>query len=204
MTKDLADKCLEDDEKLKSQRKLISAGRTASSPKLQALLDEWRAMQAKDKNVKAIVFSQWTSFLDIVEATLEKENIRFERLDGGMTEKKRRDAIDRFQSISHIRIFLISLKAGGLGLNLTAASKVFMLDPWWNPSAEDQAIDRVHRLGQEHDVEIVKFICKNTVEERIVSLQDRKRLMLQTALVDDRSRKELQADRLQELAELFK
>ena len=104
--------------------------------------------------------------------SLEKENIKYAYLDG--TTKDRQAQVQSFQQNDEVKIFLISLKAGGVGLNLTKAEYVFLLDPWWNPAVEAQAIDRAHRIGQENKVIIYKFISRNTVEEKIMALQERK------------------------------
>lgn len=139
--------------------------------------------QAADPTFKAVVFSQWTSFLDIIQDTLKAESIGMVRLDGKMTAAHRKKALDTFENDPHSKIFLISLKAGGVGLNLTTANKVFLMDPWWNPSVEDQAVDRVHRLGQKKDVEVIRFVCSGTVEENVVELQQKKRLMVKVGLI---------------------
>lgn len=121
---------------------------------------------------KILVFSQFVRHLAIVKAYLVKENIPFAYLDGAT--KDRQGEVEKFQNQDGIKVFLISLKAGGVGLNLTKAEYVFLLDPWWNPAVEAQAIDRAHRIGQENKVIIYKFITRNSVEEKIMALQDRK------------------------------
>jgi SNF2 family DNA or RNA helicase len=121
---------------------------------------------------KVLVFSQFVRHLAIVKEYLESENIKYAYLDG--TTKDRQGQVRMFQENEEVKIFLISLKAGGVGLNLTKAEYVFLLDPWWNPAVEAQAIDRAHRIGQENKVIIYKFITHNTVEEKIMALQDRK------------------------------
>lgn len=126
-----------------------------------------------DAGHKALVFSQFTSLLDLVEPHLNDRSLAFERLDGSTNNRQER--IDRFQTDPTVPIFLISLKAGGVGLNLTAAGYVFILDPWWNPAAEAQAIDRAHRIGQKNRVVACRLIAKDTVEERILELQASKR-----------------------------
>jgi SNF2 family DNA or RNA helicase len=121
---------------------------------------------------KVLVFSQFTKMLDILQKSLEGKNIEFVRLDG--STKNRQEVVDNFNEDKKIKVFLISLKAGGVGLNLTSASSVFIYDPWWNPQAENQAIDRAHRIGQEKTVNVYKFITKNSIEEKILKLQERK------------------------------
>lgn len=129
---------------------------------------------------KALVFSQWTSLLDLVEPHLKTAGIDFIRLDG--TTRDRQAVVDTFQSDDGPPVMLISLRAGGTGLNLTAADHVFLLDPWWNPAVEDQAADRAHRIGQENPVLVHRLVAKDTVEERILALQDRKRQLADAAI----------------------
>ncbi|MBW3469309.1 DEAD/DEAH box helicase [Arthrospiribacter ruber] len=121
---------------------------------------------------KVLIFSQFVRHLGIVREYLDEEKMKYAYLDG--TTKDRQAQVRSFQEDPEVKIFLISLKAGGVGLNLTAAEYVFLLDPWWNPAVEAQAIDRAHRIGQENKVIIYKFITRNTVEEKIMALQERK------------------------------
>jgi superfamily II DNA or RNA helicase len=123
---------------------------------------------------KALVFSQFVGHLAIIRDFLDSENIQYRYLDGKTPAKERKNQVDRFQS-GDADLFLISLRAGGLGLNLTAASYVIHMDPWWNPAVEDQASDRAHRIGQQHPVTIYRLVTKNTIEEKIVKLHARKR-----------------------------
>lgn len=125
-----------------------------------------------DNGEKVLVFSQFTSMLDIMEKDLIKSGIKFIRLDG--KTKNRQELVDEFNEDDSIKVFLISLKAGGVGINLTAASAVFLYDPWWNPMVEKQAMDRAHRIGQKKTVNVYKFITKNSIEEKILKLQERK------------------------------
>jgi len=129
-------------------------------------------MSAMSENHKILVFSQFVKHLSIFSDFLKENNIDFAYLDG--STKDRHLQVERFQNDDSLKLFLISLKAGGLGLNLTKAEYVFLLDPWWNPAVEQQAIDRAHRIGQENKVFIYKFITKNTVEEKILKLQEKK------------------------------
>ncbi len=129
---------------------------------------------------RSLVFSQWTSLLDLTGARLKREGISFLRLDG--STRNRGELVDRFQADDGPPVFLISLKAGGTGLNLTAADHVFLLDPWWNPAVEDQAADRAHRIGQDKPVMVFRLVAEDTVEERILALQERKRALAQAAL----------------------
>jgi len=138
--------------------------------------------------------------LNLVEITLKTANYKFERLDGSMLQAQRTAAINSFSTDPNIKIFLISMKAGGLGLNLVAASHVLLLDPWWNPAAEEQAIDRVHRLGQTKPVFVTHFIIQGSVEEKILDLQEKKRALIKGALGNGSRNKE---NRLEELSLLF-
>ncbi len=141
------------------------------SVKIDILLEHLK--EVLDGGHKALVFSQFTSLLSLVADRLKKENIEFEYLDG---KTSRRDlVVKRFQESPSCKVFLLSLKAGGVGLNLTSASYCFLLDPWWNPAAESQAIDRMYRIGQKKNVTAYRLIAKGTVEEKIIQLQERKR-----------------------------
>jgi SNF2 family DNA or RNA helicase len=139
--------------------------------KLEFLIPHLQELVAEGH--KALVFSQFTSMLSIVREHLDKAEISYEYLDGKTRDRKVR--VNRFQDDPDCRVFLISLKAGGLGLNLTAADYVFLLDPWWNPAVEAQAIDRAHRVGQNRTVFAYRLICRDTVEEKIAELQKQKR-----------------------------
>jgi SNF2 family DNA or RNA helicase len=164
---------------------LVDGGRRAeTSAKLEALLEQLEPLVAQGK--KALVFSQFTSLLDIVQKELADRKIAFERLDG--TTRDRKERVARFQSDASCSVFLISLKAGGLGLNLTAAEYVFLLDPWWNPAAESQAIDRAHRMGQTRTVVSYRVLCKDTVEERVAELQEKKRALVESVFAESKTR----------------
>jgi superfamily II DNA or RNA helicase len=145
-------------------------------PHIEELLEEGH---------KSLVFSQFTSMLAIVRQHLDKKGIVYEYLDGQTRDRKER--VERFQSDDKCGVFLISLKAGGLGLNLTAADYVFILDPWWNPAVETQAIDRAHRVGQTRQVFAYRLICRNTVEEKIAELQQQKRELADAILEQNNS-----------------
>jgi superfamily II DNA or RNA helicase len=151
--------------------------------KLDALLPMLRELV--DGGHKALVFSQFTEFLGLVRERLDAAKLRYEYLDGATT--KRQEAVDRFQAENGAPLFLLSLKAGGFGLNLTAADYVFLLDPWWNPAAEAQASDRAHRLGQARKVTVYRLIAKDTVEEKVVQLQEKKRALVDAVMGQDES-----------------
>jgi SNF2 family DNA or RNA helicase len=130
---------------------------------------------------RALVFSQFVSHLAIVRAALDKKGIHYKYLDGSTPMAEREKLVKSFQS-GEGELFLISLKAGGLGLNLTAADFVIHLDPWWNPAIEDQASDRAHRIGQKRPVTIYRLVAENTIEEKIIKLHHSKRDLAETLL----------------------
>ena len=154
-----------------------------SSAKLDALLPQ--LSEVLSEGHKAIVFSQFTSLLAIVRKRLDDEKISYEYLDG--KTKDRDSRVQRFQEDPSCPLFLISLKAGGLGLNLTAAEYVFLLDPWWNPAVEAQAIDRTHRIGQSRHVFAYRLIARDTVEEKVIELQKSKRALADAIITADNS-----------------
>ena len=160
--------------------KLVPGQEAESSSKIERLLEALE--EAAEDGHKALVFSQWTGLLDLVEPHLRNSNIRFTRLDG--STRDRASVVNAFQDDNGPPVMLVSLKAGGTGLNLTAADHVFLLDPWWNPAVEDQAADRAHRIGQDRPVMVYRMVAKDTVEERIFALQGRKRALADVALGD--------------------
>ncbi len=151
-----------------------------SSSKLERLLDALNDAVADGH--RALVFSQWTSLLDLIEPHLKGNGIKFVRLDGSTVD--RAGVVGAFQADDGPPVMLLSLKAGGTGLNLTAADHVFLVDPWWNPAVEDQAADRAHRIGQDKPVMVYRMVARDTVEERILELQARKRALADAALSD--------------------
>jgi DNA repair protein RAD16 len=156
-----------------------------SSTKIEALMEELHDMKEADPSAKAIVFSQFVSFLDIVEHRLMLAGVRVVKLNGGMAVGAREACLRAFKEDPAVTVILISLKAGGVALNLTVASHIYLMDPWWNPAAEYQAIDRAHRLGQHKPIRAVRFVVRNTVEERILRLQDKKRLVFEGTIGGD-------------------
>ncbi|CAL9782642.1 unnamed protein product [Musa acuminata subsp. burmannicoides] len=155
--------------------------------------------RAQRSGEKSIVFSQWTAFLDLLEIPLRK-GIGFLRLDGKLSRKKREIVLKEFSESRDKMVLLMSLKAGGVGLNLTAASNVFLMDPWWNPAVEEQAIMRIHRIGQKRQVRVRRFIVKDSVEGRMQQVQARKQRMIAGALTDE----EVRSARIEELKMLFR
>jgi superfamily II DNA or RNA helicase len=171
-------------------KKKIDAG----SAKLDTLLEQLG--EVIEEGHKALVFSQFTSLLAIVRRQLDRREIVYEYLDGKTT--RRQAKVERFQTDPACRLFLISLKAGGQGLNLTAADYVFILDPWWNPAVEAQAVDRAHRIGQDRNVFAYRLVAQDTVEEKILQLQQRKRDLADAIISADKSLlQNLTADDLQ-------
>ena len=153
-----------------------------SSVKLEELT---REITENIGNHKALVFSQFLGMLGLIREKLKELEIPFEYFDGSTSAPDREKAINRFQGDDNCRVFLISLKAGGVGLNLTAADYVYIVDPWWNPAVEQQAIDRTHRIGQTKNIFAYRMICKDTVEDKILLLQERKRALATDLISDD-------------------
>jgi SNF2 family DNA or RNA helicase len=163
---------------------LLDAKRVAEpSAKLDVLMDQLSELQ--EEGHKALVFSQFTSLLAIVRKRLDDAGVKYAYLDG--TTRDRQARVDAFQNDPDCGLFLISLKAGGLGLNLTAAEYVFLLDPWWNPAVEAQAVDRAHRIGQTRPVFAYRLIARDTVEEKVLELQKTKRELADAILGEDNS-----------------
>lgn len=152
----------------------------ANAVKIEILTEQ---ILGKSKDHKILVFSQFVGMLDLIKAELELHSIPFEYLTG--QTKDRGEKVANFQTNEDIRVFLISLKAGGVGLNLTEADYIYLVDPWWNPAAENQAIDRSYRIGQTKNVIAVRMICTNTVEEKILALQKKKKELAQNLLTTD-------------------
>ncbi|KAF7805671.1 DNA repair protein RAD5A isoform X1 [Senna tora] len=189
------------------------------SCKITVLLHELENLRSSGS--KSIVFSQWTAFLDLLQIPFTRNNIPFVRLDGTLSQQQREKVIRQFSEDSDILVLLMSLKAGGVGINLTAASNAFVMDPWWNPAVEEQAVMRIHRIGQTKNVAIKRFIVKatrleeflhrlqgiwlgtsearGTVEERMEAVQARKQRMISGALTDQ----EVRSARIEELKMLF-
>ena len=151
--------------------------------KLETLLEQ--LAEVLDEGHKVLVFSQFTSFLAILRRRLDAAGTVYEYLDGRTTDRQAR--VQRFQEDPDCKLFLVSLKAGGQGLNLTAADYIYILDPWWNPAVEAQAVDRAHRIGQTRRVFAYRLIARDTVEEKIVALQDRKRDLADSIVRADES-----------------
>ena len=176
-TRDLFEVVRHDDDPEGPRISLQRLGVANSSAKVVALVNHLRNLRREDPTVKSVVFSQFTSFLSLIEPALARSNMHFVRLDGSMHQKARAAALNEFRESKKFTVLLISLRAGGVGLNLTVAKRVYMMDPWWSFAVESQAIDRVHRMGQEHEVKVYRFIVKDSVEQRMLEVQDRKKFM---------------------------
>ncbi|ODA82217.1 hypothetical protein RJ55_00724 [Drechmeria coniospora] len=171
-----------------------------ASAKIRELI---KILQAEVREHKFIVFSQFTSMLDLVEPFMRKEGFTFTRYDGSMKNDEREESLRRLREDKTVRVLLCSLKCGSLGLNLTAATRVIIVEPFWNPFVEEQAIDRVHRLTQTVDVTVYKLTVANTVEERILELQEKKRLLAEQT-IEGGSKKDALKLGINEIVELFK
>ncbi|WP_312079175.1 DEAD/DEAH box helicase [Chryseobacterium sp.] len=152
------------------------------SAKIEVLMEQ---IENKSSQHKILIFSQFVSMLDLIKVELQQRNISFEYLTG--QTKNRAAKVSEFQQNENVRVFLISLKAGGTGLNLTEADYVYLVDPWWNPAVENQAIDRCYRIGQKKNVIAVRLICPNTVEEKIMKLQQSKKELANDLISTDTS-----------------
>lgn len=156
--------------------------KSEESVKTEELL---REVEENTGQHKILIFSQFVEMLQLIRKELKSRKLSFAYLDGSTTLKDRQKAVEDFQSNEETKIFLISLKAGGVGLNLTAADYVYIVDPWWNPAAEQQAIDRTHRIGQTRKIFAYKMICKDTVEEKILKLQEKKKNLADELVSED-------------------
>lgn len=167
----------------------------SESIKLEMLMEN---IKEKTGNHKILVFSSFVKMLQLIKNKLEEEQITYEYLDGKTRDRQSR--VENFQNESDVRVFLISTKAGGTGLNLTEADYVFIVDPWWNPAVENQAIDRCYRIGQKKQVMAYRMICKDTIEEKIVALQDKKKKIATSIISVDEDKKSFNT---QEIKDLF-
>merc|ERR1712025_1482461 len=174
-----------------------------SSSKINAAMKEMIRIRRDHPEDKVIVVSQFTSFLSILQPLLREQNFSLTRLDGTMSHIVRSEVVTAFQS-DHPRspkVLLLSLRAGGVGLNLTAANHLLLLDPAWNPSTEDQCFDRIHRLGQTKDVNIVKFIMRDSIESKMLDIQEKKKDLISGAF--RRTDAQRRAQRVQDIRALF-
>ncbi|KAG8796960.1 DNA repair protein rad16 [Serendipita sp. 411] len=158
-----------------------------SSSKIEALVEELSSLRNQDRTVKSLVFSQFVNFLDLIAFRLKRAGFNICRLEGTMTPQARDLTIKHFMNNVDVTVFLVSLKAGGVALNLTEASRVYLMDSWWNPAVEFQAMDRIHRLGQHRPVQAIKLVIEDSIESRIVQLQEKKSAMVEATLSTDDS-----------------
>ncbi|KXS94617.1 hypothetical protein AC578_10641 [Pseudocercospora eumusae] len=180
--------------------------------KVKALLEELRQSEQESAElatlgeppIRSVVFSGWTRYLDLIEHALIKSRVAFVRLDGSMSIKQRTQVMEMFKTEKDIVVMLVSIKAGGQGLNFTAANKVYVMEPQFNPGVEAQAVDRVHRLGQKRDVYIKRYIMQDSIEEGILGLQEKKNKLAQMSMEKKRSKAEENKQRLDDLKALFK
>ncbi|KAF3903147.1 hypothetical protein ABW21_db0206917 [Orbilia brochopaga] len=170
---------------------------------VQDLLDNRERGDDKGR-IKSVVFSGWTMHLDLIEYAFENVGIKWTRVDGKMSRQQRTDALTRFREDPDVEAILVSISAGGVGLNLTSASMVYVMEPQFNPAAEAQAIDRVHRLGQEREVWCTRYIMENSFEEKIVALQKKKQRIADLSMTQGKSKRQRAQDKIDDLRELFR
>lgn len=175
---------------------LVDENWQGESAKLSLLVEKVREL--KEEKHRVLIFSQFTKYLALIRQTLEAAGVTYEYLDGSTSAKARQASVDRFQE-GNTDAFLISLKAGGTGLNLTAADYVIHMDPWWNPAVEDQATDRSHRIGQTRPVIVYRIISRGTVEDQILSLHADKRNLVSSVMDGTQKAGTLSANELMEL-----
>ena len=167
----------EENKKQRPMRISLRRVNQLSSAKINNLLSQLKKLKRAEPATKCVVFSQFTSFLDLVAPALQSSNIAFLRFDGSMNQKDRAKTLTAFSTRPKFTVLLLSLRAGGVGLNLTCAKRVFMMDPWWSYAVEAQAIDRVHRMGQSEEVKVTRFVVRESIEEKMLRVQERKKFM---------------------------
>ncbi|KAF4551258.1 DNA repair protein rad5-like protein [Elsinoe fawcettii] len=172
-----------------------------SSAKIASLLSHLKKLKREAPALKSVVFSQFTSFLDILEPELSKAGITHLRFDGSMSQKQRAAILTDFAARTKGCVLLLSLRAGGVGLNLTCAKRVFMMDPWWSWAVEAQAIDRIHRMGQTDEVKVVRFVVDASIEEKMLKIQDRKKFIASS--LGMMSEEEKRVQRIEDIKELL-
>jgi len=204
---------LEERDRIRQDPKLAKkvGGYTGPHTKTRALLNDleefhkWSDEHPEERPIKSIVFSSWTTHLDLIEIALKNHGHTYVRLDGRMSREARDRSMRRLRDDPSVRVMIVSIGAGGLGLNLTTANKVFMMEPQFNPAAEAQAVDRVHRLGQEREVTIKRFIMDKSFEEKMLVMQKKKKDLADLTMARERKSKEQATkQRLEELRSLFR
>ena len=189
---DLEQPAIEVDEELFSKASIVNRISTGahgkewrSSTKIEALVEELYKLRSDRHTIKSIVFSQFTSMLDLIEWRLKRAGFITVKLQGSMSPQQRDNTIKHFMENTEVEVFLVSLKAGGVALNLCEASQVFLMDPWWNPSVEWQSMDRVHRIGQKRPIKITRFCIEDSIELKIIELQEKKANMIHATINHD-------------------
>lgn len=189
---DLQQPALEVDQELFTKASIVNriklgthGGEWRSSTKIEALVEELYKLRSDRHTIKSIVFSQFTSMLDLIEWRLKRAGFETVKLQGLMSPQQRDNTIRHFMENTLVEIFLVSLKAGGVALNLCEASQVFLMDPWWNPSVEWQSMDRVHRIGQKRPIRITRFCIADSIESKIIELQEKKANMIHATINHD-------------------
>lgn len=171
-----------------------------SSAKVGSLVAHLKAIKRSDGRTKSVIFSQFTSFLDLLEPALKTAGIFYFRMDGSMAQKNRAAVLAGFAERPGTCVLLLSLRAGGVGLNLTCAQRVFMMDPWWSWAVEAQAVDRVHRMGQTEEVKIIRFVVEGSIEEKMLRIQDRKKFIASSlGMMSDEEKKSQRIEDIREL-----
>ncbi|SCV05217.1 LANO_0H02630g1_1 [Lachancea nothofagi CBS 11611] len=179
----------------------------SKSSKITSLMKSLKRLQDGCPGEQVVVFSQFSSFMDIMEkelsASFSKSELKVYKFDGRLSMKERSKVLQEFaeKDLTKLKVLLLSLKAGGVGLNLTCASRAYMMDPWWSPSLEDQAIDRIHRIGQVNDVKVVRFIMEHSIEEKMLRIQERKRTLGEAVDADEDERRKRRIEEIQTLFE---
>lgn len=198
---DLDQPDIEQDEQMVKKSSIINRIKMenwTSSSKIEALVHDLHELRSKNMSHKSIIFSQFTTMLQLVEWRLRRAGITTVMLDGSMTPAQRQASINHFMTDVNVECFLVSLKAGGVALNLTEASKVFIVDPWWNPAAEWQSADRCHRIGQARPCSITRLCIEDSVESRMVLLQEKKANMINSTInADDAAMESLTPEDMQ-------
>jgi len=172
-----------------------------SSAKITTLITHLKRQRKEDPSMKSVVFSQFTSFLDLLSPALDAAGIHYFRFDGSMAQKARAAVLTEFANRPKGCVLLLSLRAGGVGLNLTCAKAVFMMDPWWSWAVEAQAIDRVHRMGQTEEVKVVRFVVEASIEEKMLKVQERKKFIASS--LGMMSEEEKRSQRIEDIRELL-
>ncbi|KAM0722733.1 hypothetical protein Q7P37_002174 [Cladosporium fusiforme] len=172
-----------------------------SSAKINTLLTQLKRLRKSDPTMKTVIFSQFTSFLDLLGPALTSAGITWLRFDGSMGQKERARVLADFATRTKFTVLFLSLRAGGVGLNLTCAKRVFMMDPWWSFAVEAQAIDRVHRMGQTEEVKVTRFVVENSIEEKMLKVQERKKFLASSLGMMSEDEKKTQ--RIEDIRELL-